>query len=187
MRKSEKFYEILRNAGITEYWVLYDVDLDADYPSGNILLNTSDNKLLGELFAMYNDFDDVEGKCNTIIRGLEDDFVFKSAVERGGYKRRFVKAETKKSKKFYEILRNAGITEYWASKDFDPDDFVIGSRVVLPTKDIAVAKKVDDIYSDNDYIDEIGQGVIVEYAEKGSKLFNMILNYGKDFERREVQ
>ena len=184
MRKSEKFYEILRNAGITEYWVLYDFDLDADYPSGNILLNTSDSKLLGELFALYNDFDDVEEKCNTIIRGFEDDFTFKHAVEIGGYKRRFVKAEIEKSEKFYEILRNAGITEYWASEDFNPDASVAGSRLIIPTDSVEIVGEIDDVYSNDEDIEKFGYSVIIEFAIKDSELFSILLNTGKNVERR---
>lgn len=90
MKKSEKFYEILRNAGIREYWVNHDFDLDMEYPSAVILLNTSDNKLLGELFSLYNDFDD-ETKCNMIIKGIEDKFAFKRAIRIGRLKKRVVK------------------------------------------------------------------------------------------------
>ena len=90
MKKSEKFYEILKNAGITEYWISNDFDLDADYPSAVLLLNTNNSKLLGELFAMYNDFDD-ESRCNLIVNGVKSKVELKRAIKTGGFKKQYVK------------------------------------------------------------------------------------------------
>lgn len=89
----------------------------------------------------------------------------------------------KKSEKFYEILRNAGITEYWASKDFDPDADDAYGNVLLPTDDKSVMRKVNNLYNGDS---DDGYSLFVDYGSKGSDAFNAVIECIEGIERREL-
>ena len=90
MKKSEKFYEILRNAGITEYWADEVFDPDEEYPFATILINSQDSKLAHKLSRLYNDYEN-EDNCLFSVRCIGDMKDLQRVARTEKYSRRVVK------------------------------------------------------------------------------------------------
>lgn len=84
-----------------------------------------------------------------------------------------------KKEKFTEILKDAGISEYWATPDFDPDNGTCGG-ILIPTNSLAVVRELRELYplkgsvSQSEFLKE---GVCIDFEKKDSPLFNMVLGY----------
>lgn len=89
MKKREKLHEILKNAGVKEYWVGSGFNPDEDYPSSTILLPIEDIEVLSSITELYNDLDD-DDKCNFHVRGIEDIELLNRSIELGRLEKRYV-------------------------------------------------------------------------------------------------
>ena len=86
-----------------------------------------------------------------------------------------------KEKQFFDILKKYGITEYWCSKEFDPQDEYPGYRVVLPTENPKPANDLYDLYMPSDPDDR--RQILVFQEDRGSEFFNV---FTKGLEKRQV-
>ena len=84
-----------------------------------------------------------------------------------------------KKEKFTEILKDAGISEYWATPDFDPDVGTCGG-ILIPTNNLAVALELRELYplkGSVSQLESLKGGVCIDFEKKDSPLFNMVLGY----------
>lgn len=84
-----------------------------------------------------------------------------------------------KKEKFTEILKDAGISEYWATPDFDPDNGNCGG-ILIPTNSLAVARELRELYPLKGSVSQsesLKEGVCIDFEKKDSPLFNMVLGY----------
>lgn len=82
-----------------------------------------------------------------------------------------------KKEQFEKLLKDAGVTEYWCSSDFNPCMKYPNTKIVIPIINYKLAVSILDLY--NDYEDNMNCSV--EVVEKDNGFFNFIT---KDLERR---
>lgn len=58
MSKTDRFLNLLRSKGVTEYWCSPGFNPELDYPYGDIAIPIDDADLACAIMDMYNDYDE---------------------------------------------------------------------------------------------------------------------------------
>lgn len=86
-----------------------------------------------------------------------------------------------KGKKFVNILKKYGITEYWCDEDFDINEEHPFATVVVPKHDWSLTLEIQELY--NDYSDDNSSLLRVMGIDKANLSFSQVV---KNLQRRAV-
>lgn len=92
--------------------------------------------------------------------------------------------DVNKCEKFYETLRNAGITEYWATPEFKPEDGRFMGSILIPTDNSDLYIEISAVL--NGDLDEETHGTFIYCGSEGSKMFSVVSGSIKGLERRTI-
>ncbi len=76
-----------------------------------------------------------------------------------------------KKEKFEKLLRDAGVSEYWCDRGFDPDEDYPYVTIVLPVKNYKLANHILNLYNDYINFDDDKLNCQVDLQEVTSKFF----------------
>lgn len=78
--KKERFYEILKKYGVSEFWCNKDFDLSEEYPCGELYIDCKNTEMKSDLYTLFNEStseDDLTGifvgdfsKIDSVILGI---------------------------------------------------------------------------------------------------------------------
>lgn len=88
-----------------------------------------------------------------------------------------------KKEKFEKLLRDAGVSEYWCDKGFDPDEDYPYVDIVVPSDGYHLVCQIMELYNDYECETEDRVHCMASPYKKGSREFN---HYTKGMERRVV-
>lgn len=82
MSKTDRFLNLLRSKGVTEYWCSPGFNPELDYPVARVALPINDSSLACEIMDMYNDDDENEKSRLSVMAHDKGTELFNLAISR---------------------------------------------------------------------------------------------------------
>ena len=93
---------------------------------------------------------------------------------------------SKKGSEFIQILKDAGVKEYWATSEFNLEDEIPKGTILLPIKSGTLLNRIDDVLNEIDCDEESFTGYVWIHNSSNIDKLNEIRSQYPNLQRRSV-